>query len=219
MKRRLLLSAVLSCEDGMKLCWSVQMIVSCNAPAFTQKLVAAVSKLKMGSGLNEGTTQGPLVSQSAVNKVKEHIQYGLKKGGKILIGGEQPDRAGFFCEPAVLSGASPEMQVAQDETFGPLAALFEFGPEEEGIKLANSTQFGLAGYLFSSSASQCALDMRGSREDCKSAWLVLTLARLVLPKLLSVASRKADMDGKAACTGWRSTRLSKASITTGALNV
>ncbi|RMY58288.1 hypothetical protein D0865_02690, partial [Hortaea werneckii] len=123
--------------------------------AFTQKLVTAVSKLKMGPGLDLSTTQGPLINQAAVDKVLEHIEDGVKHGCKIETGGKQPQRPGFFCEPTVLSGAKVNMKVASDETFGPLAAIFEFDSEEDGLRLANNTEFGLAGYFFSSNANRC----------------------------------------------------------------
>lgn len=125
-------------------------------PAFTRKLVDAVSKLKLGSGLDSTTTQGPLVNEAAVAKVLEHIEDGVAKGAKVEHGGKRPQVKGFFCEPTVLSGVKANMKVAQDETFGPLAAIFKFDSEEEVIRLANSTPFGLAGYFFSRDVSRCA---------------------------------------------------------------
>ncbi|KAI7231785.1 aldehyde dehydrogenase [Hortaea werneckii] len=123
--------------------------------AFTQKLVTAVFKLKMGPGLDSSTTQGPLINQAAVDKVLEQFEDGVTHGCRIEIGGKQPQTPGFFCEPTVLSGAKVNMKVASDETFGPLAAIFEFDSEEDGLRLANNTEFGLAGYFFSSNANRC----------------------------------------------------------------
>lgn len=109
-----------------------------------------VSALKMGPGHDPSTTQGPLVNQAAVDKVTEHIQDALAKGGKIETGGAAPsDRAGYFFAPTVLSGATADMVVSRDETFGPLAAVFAFDTEDDAVRMANDTEFGLAGYFFS----------------------------------------------------------------------
>lgn len=103
----------------------------------------------MGGGLDASTTQGPLVNKSAVVKVQEHVADAISKGGKVETGGKAPDNAGFFYEPTVVSGATADMAFSSDETFGPLAPVFEFETEEEVIRLANDTEFGLAGYFFS----------------------------------------------------------------------
>lgn len=125
------------------------------APRFTAALVTAVNKLKMGSGLDEGTTQGPLVNKAAVEKVAQHVKDAVSKGAKIETGGNKPDGPGFFFEPTVLSGVTAAMQVARDETFGPVAPIFEFDTEEEAVELANATEFGLAGYFFSNNIGRC----------------------------------------------------------------
>ncbi|KAF2012993.1 aldehyde dehydrogenase [Aaosphaeria arxii CBS 175.79] len=119
------------------------------AKEFTAKLVKKVAALQMGPGLDTKTTQGPLVNKSAVDKVKEHVADALSKGAKVEFGGSAPDNSGFFFEPTVLSGVTADALVSKDETFGPLAPIFEFETEEEAIKLANDTEFGLAGYFFS----------------------------------------------------------------------
>jgi succinate-semialdehyde dehydrogenase/glutarate-semialdehyde dehydrogenase len=103
----------------------------------------------MGSGFDKSTTQGPMVNRAAVEKVSEHVADAVSKGAKILCGGHAPAGKGFFYEPTVLSGVTPNMLVAKEETFGPLAPIFEFETEEEAIQLANDTEFGLAGYFFS----------------------------------------------------------------------
>ncbi|EPE08048.1 succinate-semialdehyde dehydrogenase i [Ophiostoma piceae UAMH 11346] len=119
------------------------------AKAFTAKLVKAVEALKMGPGLDPATTQGPLVNKAAVAKVQEHVEDAVSKGAKIETGGKASITTGFFYDPTVLSGVTPAMVVSKDETFGPLAPVFEFETEADVIALANDTEFGLAGYFFS----------------------------------------------------------------------
>lgn len=120
------------------------------AKEFTAKLVAKVSALKMGPGSDPATTQGPLVNQAAVKKVQEHIDDALAKGGKIEVGGKAPaELPGYYFAPTVISGATPDMIVSRDETFGPLAPVFGFDTEDDAVRLANDTEFGLAGYFFS----------------------------------------------------------------------
>jgi succinate-semialdehyde dehydrogenase/glutarate-semialdehyde dehydrogenase len=119
------------------------------AKEFTTKLVQKVSELSIGSGFHSKTTRGPLVNRAAVDKVKEHVEDAVAKGGKEKIGGYAPETAGFFFLPTVLTNATRQMKVATEETFGPLAAIFEFDTEDEAVELANDTEFGLAGYFFS----------------------------------------------------------------------
>lgn len=117
--------------------------------AFAEKLVAAVSKLKLGNGLEEGVTQGPLIDENAVHKIEEHIADALDKGGKVLAGGKPHALGGTFFEPTVMADITPAMKVAKEETFGPLAPLFRFTSDDEVVKLANDTEFGLAAYFYS----------------------------------------------------------------------
>lgn len=117
--------------------------------AFTKKLVAKVSDLKTGPGLEKSTTQGPLVNKAAVQKVAEHVENAVSRGAKVELGGTPGLGNGFFYEPTVLSGVTDSMLVAQEETFGPLAPIFSFETELEAIEMANKTPFGLAGYFFS----------------------------------------------------------------------
>jgi len=117
--------------------------------AFAEKLSAAVQKLAIGDGLKTGTTTGPLINESAVEKVQEHIADVLESGGKILTGGKRHALGGTFFEPTVVTGVLPTAKVATEETFGPLAPLFKFDTEEEIIALANDTIFGLASYFYS----------------------------------------------------------------------
>lgn len=117
--------------------------------SFTAKLVEKVSKLTLGKGIEQGTTLGPLVNAAAVQKVSHQVGDAISKGAVLRFGGKPPRTNGFFFEPTVITGATKEMEVATDETFGPLAAIFTFESEEEVIALANDTEFGLGGYFFS----------------------------------------------------------------------
>ncbi len=116
--------------------------------AFAEKLAAAVAKLNVGDGLNDGVTTGPLINEAAVEKVEEHIADALAGGGHVVTGGKRHALGGTFFEPTVVTGITPEMKVSTEETFGPLAPLFRFETEEEVISLANATIFGLASYFF-----------------------------------------------------------------------
>jgi succinate-semialdehyde dehydrogenase/glutarate-semialdehyde dehydrogenase len=116
--------------------------------AFAKKLAEAVRKLNVGDGLSEGVTTGPLINESAVAKVEEHIADVLAGGGAVATGGKRHALGGTFFEPTVLTGVQNDMKVAVEETFGPVAPLFRFETEEEAIALANNTIFGLASYFF-----------------------------------------------------------------------
>ena len=116
--------------------------------AFTAKLVAAVGKLRVGDGLAGVTDQGPLIDAKAVGKVEEHIADALRKGATLALGGKRHALGGTFFEPTILTGATPAMQVAREETFGPVAPLFKFHSEAQAIAMANDTEFGLAAYLY-----------------------------------------------------------------------
>lgn len=117
--------------------------------AFTQKLVAKVEALQVGDGTRPGVTQGPLIDDKAVAKIEEHVADALAKGGKVLAGGKRHALGGRFYEPTVIGGATSDMLVAREETFGPLAPIFVFDTEAEAIALANDTEFGLASYFYS----------------------------------------------------------------------
>ncbi|MGE1153944.1 NAD-dependent succinate-semialdehyde dehydrogenase [Pseudomonas kitaguniensis] len=116
--------------------------------AFSARLVAAVNALKIGEATTEGVQQGPLINSKAVAKVEEHISDAVSKGAILLAGGHAHSLGGNFFEPTVLGDVTPEMLVAREETFGPLAPIFRFDTEEEAIALANDTEFGLASYLY-----------------------------------------------------------------------
>ncbi|WGS44606.1 NADP-dependent succinate-semialdehyde dehydrogenase [Burkholderia sp. JSH-S8] len=116
---------------------------------FAQKLAAAVGQLKVGRGTEPGVTQGPLINEAAVLKVEAHIEDALAKGATVVTGGKRHALGHGFFEPTVLTGVTPAMKVAKDETFGPLAPLFKFSSDDEVIQLANDTEFGLAAYFYS----------------------------------------------------------------------
>lgn len=117
--------------------------------AFAEKLTAAVAKLKVGPGTEAGVVQGPLINGAAVRKVEAHIADALDKGARVTTGGQRHPLGHGFFEPTVLTGVTPDMKVAKEETFGPLAPLFRFSTEEEAIRYANDTEFGLAAYFYS----------------------------------------------------------------------
>lgn len=115
---------------------------------FAEKLRVAVAALKPGNGLDPTSTQGPLIDMKAVAKVEEHIEDATSKGAKVLTGGKRSDLGFSFFEPTLLADVTPQMMVARDETFGPLAPMFRFKTEEEAIHMANDTEFGLASYFY-----------------------------------------------------------------------
>jgi succinate-semialdehyde dehydrogenase/glutarate-semialdehyde dehydrogenase len=116
---------------------------------FAQKLVAAVGKLKVGNGAEAGVNQGPLINENAVLKVEQHISDALAKGARLVTGGHRHALGHSFFQPTVLADVTADMQVAREETFGPLAPLFRFQTEEEVIAMVNNTEFGLASYFYS----------------------------------------------------------------------
>ena len=116
--------------------------------AFSAKLVEKVNALKVGDGTQAGVTQGPLIDDKAVDKVEQHVADALAKGGKLLAGGKRHALGGQFFQPTVIGGASADMLLAHEETFGPVAPLFAFDTDDEAIALANDTEFGLAAYFY-----------------------------------------------------------------------
>jgi len=115
---------------------------------FAQKLHAAVGKLRVGDGLAGVTDQGPLIDSKAVAKIEEHIADAVAKGATIQLGGKRHALGGTFFEPTILTQVTPQMLIAREETFGPVAPLFKFHTEAEAIAMANDTEFGLAAYLY-----------------------------------------------------------------------
>ena len=115
---------------------------------FAALLVEAVKKLKPAPGLEPESTQGPLIDDRAVEKVEQHIDDALTKGARLAAGGHRHALGGRFFEPTVLVDVTPEMMVAREETFGPVAPLFRFRSEDEALRLANDTEFGLEAYFY-----------------------------------------------------------------------
>lgn len=121
---------------------------------FTGKLVAAVEAMKIGDGAQEDVTQGPLINVAGLAKVEEHVQDAVDKGAQVATGGECHPLGGTFYRPTVLTGATTEMKIAHEETFGPVSALFRFSAEEDAVTLANDTEFGLAAYFYTRDAAR-----------------------------------------------------------------
>eukprot|EP01018_Ginkgo_biloba_P030779 Gb_34346 [translate_table: standard] len=121
---------------------------------FSRLFASAVKDMRVGNGLEEGVVQGPLITKAAVQKVETHIQDAISKGAKVLVGGKQHSLGYTFYEPTVLGDANSNMLISREEVFGPVAPIFRFKTEEEAIRLANDTQFGLASYLFTESISR-----------------------------------------------------------------
>ncbi|WP_438464693.1 NAD-dependent succinate-semialdehyde dehydrogenase [Marinomonas sp. PE14-40] len=115
---------------------------------FVEKLTQAVESLQVGNGLETGVSQGPLINDAAINKIEDHVADAISKGGILNTGGNRHKLGGTFYEPTVISGVTPEMKVAKEETFGPLAPIFRFSTEDEALQMANDSEFGLAAYIY-----------------------------------------------------------------------
>jgi len=122
--------------------------------AFAKKLAEKVAAFKVGSGIEDGVNQGPLIDSDALRKVEEHVADAVAKGGRILTGGKRHQREGTFYEPTVIADVTEEMLCAREETFGPVAPIFRFETDEEAIAFANRTEFGLASYFFSNNLNR-----------------------------------------------------------------
>ncbi len=116
--------------------------------AFAGKFAEAVKKLTVGNGMDEGVVVGPLIEPKAIDKVMSHVEDAVAKGARLVTGGKRHALGGTFFEPTVLADATPDMKIFREETFGPVAPLFRFKTEEEAVKLANDTEFGLAAYFY-----------------------------------------------------------------------
>ncbi|MDP5292553.1 NAD-dependent succinate-semialdehyde dehydrogenase [Oceanimonas sp. CHS3-5] len=116
--------------------------------AFVARLAEAAEAMKVAEGRVEGAQQGPLITQDALDKVEEHVADALEKGGRLVCGGARHALGGTFYQPTVIADASEDMQLAQEETFGPVAACFRFTDETDAIQRANDTPFGLAAYFY-----------------------------------------------------------------------
>ena len=116
--------------------------------AFEKKLAGRVGKMKLGNGMDDGVTQGPLINEDAVEKVERLLKDATAKGAKIVMGGKRSALGHTFFEPTIVTGATPMMDLAKQEIFGPVAPLFRFKTEAEAIQMANDTEFGLAAYFY-----------------------------------------------------------------------
>ncbi|RKT63121.1 succinate semialdehyde dehydrogenase [Azonexus fungiphilus] len=116
---------------------------------FASRFAARAAELKVGAGSEPGVAQGPLINAAGLAKVEAHVADALAKGARVLCGGARHARGGNFYQPTVLADVTRDMQVAREETFGPLAPLFRFEREEEAVAMANDTEFGLAAYFYS----------------------------------------------------------------------
>ncbi len=116
--------------------------------AFAEKLATALEDLNVGNGLEEGINQGPLINIAAVEKVESHIADAVEKGARIIAGGKRHELGRSFFQPTLLGDVTPEMRIASEETFGPVAPLFRFSTEEEAVAMANDTSAGLAAYFY-----------------------------------------------------------------------
>ena len=116
---------------------------------FAARLKVAVGSLRVGNGMDEGITQGPLINREALNKVEEHIADAVRHGARVVMGGSRHELGGNFFQPTILTDVLPQAMIFREETFGPVAPLFRFRTEQEAIALANDTEFGLAAYFYS----------------------------------------------------------------------
>ncbi len=121
---------------------------------FCNKLAAAAAELKLGAADSGEVQQGPLINQDAIDKVVEHVNDAVSKGARVLTGGEADDLGGFFYKPTVLVDITTDMAIMGEETFGPVAPVIKFEDEAEGVALANSTEFGLAAYFYSTNINR-----------------------------------------------------------------
>ena len=120
---------------------------------FTEKFTKAVKALKIGNVLDKDVQVGPLINEKGLQKVKDHIQDAVEKGAEITTGGKSLE--GLFFQPTVLTGARADMKIAKEEVFGPVAPIFRFGTEEEAVRMANDTAYGLAAYFYSRDVARC----------------------------------------------------------------
>jgi len=123
---------------------------------FVAAFVKSVKNFKVGSGFAGDNTHGPLIHDRAVDKVEKHVRDAEKKGASVLVGGQRMPEAGSnFFQPTVITGMTTDMELASEETFGPVAGIFKFETEAEVVAIANSAEVGLAAYLFSKDLQRC----------------------------------------------------------------
>jgi succinate-semialdehyde dehydrogenase/glutarate-semialdehyde dehydrogenase len=129
--------------------------------AFAEKLKKAVAALKVGDGSAPGIEQGPLINMAAVEKVESLLADGVKHGAKIDLGGKRHALGGTFFEPTIVRNATPEMAFAREEIFGPVVTLFRFAKDEDAIRMANDTEYGLAAYFYARDVGRIFKVMEG----------------------------------------------------------
>ncbi|OJD29660.1 succinate-semialdehyde mitochondrial [Diplodia corticola] len=143
------------CAGQTCVCANRLLVQRSVSKAFTAKLVEKVREtLRMGSPFDSATTQGPLINAAAVAKTHELVRDAVAKGAVVELGGKPREGDGYYFEPTVLTGMTSDMAIAKEEIFGPVAAIFEFEDEDEAVRMANDTEFGLAGYFFSRDVSR-----------------------------------------------------------------
>ncbi|MEE2868943.1 MAG: NAD-dependent succinate-semialdehyde dehydrogenase [Pseudomonadota bacterium] len=123
--------------------------------AFVDKLKVAIEAMNVGNGMDDGVTQAALINRGAADKVMEHIEDAQGKGATVITGGQRHERGGSFVQPTLITGVSQDAQLCQEETFGPLAAVIPFKSEEDAIRIANDTPYGLAAYFYSNNIHRC----------------------------------------------------------------
>ena len=123
--------------------------------AFVEKFKVAIEAMKVGDGFDEGVSQAALINRGASDKVMEHLEDALSKGAKVITGGQRHERGGNYVQPTLITNVSTDAQLCQDETFGPLAAIIPFKTEEEALRIANDTPYGLAAYFYSDNIHRC----------------------------------------------------------------
>jgi succinate-semialdehyde dehydrogenase/glutarate-semialdehyde dehydrogenase len=116
---------------------------------FVEKFTKAVRSIKVGNGLEAGVTQGPLIEPAALEKVERHVADALSKGAKLITGGKPSALGGTFYEPTILTNITNDMLITHEETFGPVAPIIPFDSDEEALRLANNSEYGLASYFYS----------------------------------------------------------------------
>ena len=122
--------------------------------SFLEQYTAAVKELHVGDGMSENVQIGPLINQSAIDKVKRLVEDAVAKGAEILLGGNKVDDSNFFYPVTIIAGCTPDMAMSQKEIFGPVSAMYIFDTDEEAIELANATEYGLAAYFFTQNISK-----------------------------------------------------------------
>ncbi len=123
--------------------------------AFVEKLKDAIESMKVGDGMEDGVTQAALINRDAADKVMEHLEDALGKGARVVTGGQRHERGGSFVQPTLITGVTTDAQLCQEETFGPLAAVIPFSTEDDAIRIANDTPYGLAAYFYSDNIHRC----------------------------------------------------------------